>query len=479
MKLFTKTAIATAVSATLMLSGCLNGGDSSTSNLGPQKTVTGVITGFGSVFVNGVEYETDSASVSVDGQPSLEDQLEVGMVVTLTGQEGANGTGVASAITFDDDVEGPVTMAYDSLSGSIEVLGQTILITAQTVYEDEASDATVLDIASLAVGQVVEISGFRNTNGEIFATRIELKKNSLGSGDEIEVKGVIASVDTAASTFTIGGQVISYAATTVFDDLAGIDASSVGLLVEAKSNQPLDNNGVMIADKIELEDGDENKIDDSDEGEEIEMQGMVTNAPQTNDAGTIVEINGQQVLITDSTEFEHGSLDDLIAATNVEVEGDVVNGMLVAEEIEFKRRGDLELEATVDSVDLDANTLTVAGLTFGVNNDTFMIDDSDSQVQYFNLASLTVGEFVEIKAYRDETSGALVATKVERDDLEAGKSFSLEGKLDAAVADGGTSVSISGITVTVNAVVGGHGAGTEVEISFTGAFENATLTLDD
>ncbi len=67
--------------AALGVAAC--GGDSGGGTATPvgSSSTVGVLTGFGSVFVNGVEFETSGADISVDGTSASENELEVGMVV--------------------------------------------------------------------------------------------------------------------------------------------------------------------------------------------------------------------------------------------------------------------------------------------------------------------------------------------------------------------------------------------------------------
>ena len=81
----------------LTLAGCGGaGGLASTSGGGgiggTGLTSTGSIDGFGSIFVNGVEFETDESDVSLDGLTSTQDKLRLGMVVTVHGTVNADGT---------------------------------------------------------------------------------------------------------------------------------------------------------------------------------------------------------------------------------------------------------------------------------------------------------------------------------------------------------------------------------------------------
>jgi hypothetical protein len=68
--------ISIAIAGIIGLSGCGGGGGSSSGT--GSVTTSGVITGFGSVYVNGVEYETDGSSFSLDdGDDGIESEHRV------------------------------------------------------------------------------------------------------------------------------------------------------------------------------------------------------------------------------------------------------------------------------------------------------------------------------------------------------------------------------------------------------------------
>jgi len=72
---------------------------------GTGLTSSGTIDGFGSVFVNGVEFDTTGAEILVDDQRVGEEALGIGMVVLVVGEVNADGaTGTASRIVFDEAV---------------------------------------------------------------------------------------------------------------------------------------------------------------------------------------------------------------------------------------------------------------------------------------------------------------------------------------------------------------------------------------
>ena len=114
-----------------LFAGC--GGDMTAGIQGSGRTggvaAVGPITGFGSIFVDGVEYSTSGAQISVDDQAGTESQLRVGQVVTVKGTVNADGiTGTAATVSFASDLRGPVAQV-DANAGTFVVLGQTVRVT--------------------------------------------------------------------------------------------------------------------------------------------------------------------------------------------------------------------------------------------------------------------------------------------------------------------------------------------------------------
>ena len=96
----------------------------------------GPITGFGSIFVNGVEFDTKGAAITIDGKPAMEGDLREGMVVTVQGTIDGE-TGVGAAVIVESSVRGPVDEdVTDANARTIQVLGQTIHVDDTVVLED-------------------------------------------------------------------------------------------------------------------------------------------------------------------------------------------------------------------------------------------------------------------------------------------------------------------------------------------------------
>jgi len=408
-----KTLLAASIAASItMLGACSSGGDDGSLPVGSNSTV-GVITGFGSIYVNGVKYETDNASVHIDGTQSIETSLGIGDVVVLKGSVNADGvTGTATAVSCSDELEGYV-LDLSGLAngvGTINVMGQSVTINIDTVFDFD-SDSQIATIGDLNVDDIVEVSGFADGKGNILATRIETKN----AAEDIELKGLVSNLDATAMTFTIGSLTIDYSAAAELP--SNLDNN---LYVEVKTETALSGNlndgFVLSASKVEIEDDGDMDID-GDEGDEIEVQGMVSGITETS-----FLFNGQLVEFSSLEIDDDFNLSSLVDGMMITVEGYIdANGDFVVKEIEEDHDSDNEVEGTV--IDKSETTVTVLSNSvetiFVINNDTRMIDEQDSGVtplHYFSLADVAIGDFVEVKYYVDTTNNDNVATELERED---------------------------------------------------------------
>ena len=140
--------------------GC-GGGNSSAANPPPAAaapapanpeptavTSSGVISGFGSVFVNGVKHEVESDTVVAieDEAESVGDDsaLRIGMKVRIRAVEGEDGVRVAERIEFDEDLKGPARDVSpdpdDPRLGTFVSIGQIVVVDARTVFDDDVGD---------------------------------------------------------------------------------------------------------------------------------------------------------------------------------------------------------------------------------------------------------------------------------------------------------------------------------------------------
>lgn len=359
----------------------------------------GTITGFGSIFVNGVEYETGSGtSFLVDDSPGSESDLQVGQVVTVRWTSSNNGvTFRADDVTYSGTVRGPIA-SINGAASSFVVLGQTVLVDAGTSFD---SGIVPGDLSGLAVANNVEVSGLIDANGAIRATRVERKVGAV----TLKVRGTVSAL--TATTFNINAQVVNYATAMLPDGQI-----SAGDFVEAKGNL-INGSNQLVATEVKLED---EGLPGGDDGDEAHVEGFVT----AYSSATSFSVSGVPVSKPVGVVVTGGTV-----ALNVKVEVEGVfnaSGVLVATSIEVKAGSsgsavNAKLAALVDSVNAGAGQLVVLGVPVSVNTSTRLEDKSNAAVRPFGLANLSVGDFVEVQGVA-QLNGSVVATSLEREDPE-------------------------------------------------------------
>lgn len=304
--------IAALMVSVMTMVGCSGGDGGGTAPAASTQGVSkGVITQLGSIFVNGVEYDTTGATVTMENPDDSASGLQIGMVVTVKGTFSDSTHAKATSITYSDNLEGPIA-AFDSAAGSMTVLGQTVKFDSSTVFDDFPTQGT----NSVVPGQMVQVSGFSNPNGTIQATRIERHMPDWTPTTTVELKGTISST-VNASIFSIGGLTV---------DATGVTlptGTGVGSFVKVEGKVAAFNSPNLKATSVSSRrDGIE--IEEED-GYRTEVEGYVRN------------LNGNRFMIGD-TLVNAGTL-SLAGITNgvkVEVEGTFLNGILIAREIEIE-----------------------------------------------------------------------------------------------------------------------------------------------
>ena len=421
-----KKIITTVFVSSFLLSACGGGGGNSSggdtnntvSNVAPtEKSSSGPITSFGSIYVNGRRYDTSSSEVYVESESSSESELEVGMMVDVVEDDNGN----AASVSYSNNLEGIVTtnnIASNETTGTLVIMGQTVTVDNKTIFESEVLSITTID--QIQAGNIVEVSGYVTSNSTITATRIEVEATDLtaylSSGeDDIEIKGIVTEINSTAETFKLGTLTVNYAGALLDDLPNGIQND---LYVEVKSIQGLNASDQLVASKVELEDNGQYAYD-GDDGDEYEVKGYVTAL-----SADSISVNEQTFIINANTEFEDNSEGNIKIGDMVEVEGTFnVDGNLVAKEIELEDDDDKnELKGTVASVTIDSDnngSITLADNTvILVTNSTLMHDERDEGVTpdlTFNLSDINTGDYLEIYAV-DNGNSTFTATKIERED---------------------------------------------------------------
>lgn len=414
------------------LSGCGGGSGGSVANNGgiggTGVTAAGTITAFGSIFVNGVEFDTSTATFNVDGNSNaLENDLALGMFVSVSGTVDANGTtGTANSVVFDDAIQGrisAVTTDPDGLTKTLTVFDSTILADkAATAYQN-------VSFANLAVDDVIEVSGFTDNAGILHATRIEKKGNFTAGVSEMEVKGIVSGL--SGTSFTLGSFSVDASGPVDLSEIPN-GVISDGMRVEVKGTL---NGTIITATKIE----EENDLFGDDENQ-VSLEGIITNFT----GNSSFQISGQQINAAGAT-FEPNTL-TLKNGIEVEVEGPITNGVLQATKVK-ERGGAIKLEATVLSVNTTVNTITLqlfpGSVVIQVNSQTLLKDDLTGST--LTLSGIVQGtDFLEIRGYLD-ANGNIIASEVSRDTPD--KDI-VQAPVESFV--NGSSITVLGLTYSTN-----------------------------
>jgi len=391
---------------------------------------TGTVTGFGSVFVNGVEFATDTAVFDVEDSSASQQDLRVGMVVQVSGSINSDGvTGTATGIRYGDQLEGPIASIsenVDMTEKTLSVLGITVVVSSADTVFDGTSYGSLLN------GYVIEVSGFYDHTDVLQATYVKLRATSHDASTGFEITGPVSQL--SGSHFSIRGLQVDATAANL-DNLA--NGLQEGINVEAKGTYDATSN-TMTASQVQGED-----IRLVDDGSEVSIEGYVTRYVSPAD----FDIDGQPVDASNAS-LEPASL-QLAAGIKLEAEGHISNGVLHATELEG-RSGTAGVTAYVDAVDVANNRFTVnvvpgqPVVTVQLTSATRTEDDVGGG-DHFTLAELVPGNYVDVGGYESGVS-TITATRVKRKEPE--KIF-LQGTVTAQVLN--TSITVLGVAFPVQA----------------------------
>jgi len=392
-------AAATALLMLAGLAGC-GGGSLSLAGGGTGGTGLGVVTGFGSVLIDDNTFDVaPDTGYFIDGEDVGKTRFEaafggteaVGGAVALFRvrdvQSDAFVDGKLERIEARTALKGPVTG-----TNPLQVLGQTVVVTGDTVLADLPSTA------ELQPGDEVEVYGFTRADNVILATRLQRK--APGDLQEWKLTGFVTA--SGSSSFTIGTQTVSLNGVLARD--CGADVPPQGRFVEVKAfREP--GPDPLVASDVECKAG--GLIGELDDSVALRrVQGFVSavNPNGFTIGGTGLE--GQPVRLTSTTLFRDGLPEDLVVGAKVEVTGRVTDGVLTATRVAFSETR-VRIEAPVQDVDPTERTLSVLGI----------------EVRATELARIDSGIFdgaatnVEVRGFRDRNN-VVFATEIRRTDAD-------------------------------------------------------------
>jgi hypothetical protein len=389
-KVFGLTAIACSV---LLLTACGGGGNptasaASTSVQYQSAFAVGRISGFGSIVINGVHYDESAAAVADDdGVTHNSSELKLGMVAEVEasnyGQANNVTTATAQSIIITSLMRGPV----DSVgTDSLVVLGQTVKVTATTVFDDTLAGG----LTAIKTSDVVKIYGTLDTATDTYtATRIEPQSSTRLYG----LRGLVTAYDTTLKTLNIGNTLIDVSAVMV---PAGL---KIGDLVRVRL-QTTQVNGAWVAASVK------SGLVHPHDNDHSEVEGTISDFTSSSS----FSIDGLPV-DGSKAEFPNGTT-GLTKGVRVEVEGAVVNGVLMATTVKIKtdereKSDGFEVDGKISSVDTTKSTFVVRGVTVSYAGSVNFVGGT--------ATDLLVNSRVEVQGSLAADGTTLNATKIRFD----------------------------------------------------------------
>lgn len=394
------------------IGGTGGGGDG---GIGGTGVAFGGITAFGSVWVNGVRYNTDNAVFKLDDRTVTQAELRVGMVVRVDGSISSTTNSSAATVTVDESIKGRVEQVLDA--NRMLVMGQTVQIDDQTRF-----DNGVVPV----LGDAVHVHGLVVSDGTVAASYME-KKSALGT-PPFAVKGFVKTHDSVAQTFAVGTLVVRYTGAATGNMPAG---SWNGVLVQVKGSNCASTPvcGTLTATQVEPNGP---RVSSASAAE---FEGYVNSVSASG-----FTIGAQQVATTASTVYENGVAADLVVGMKLEAEGSISGGVLTARKVSFRDNGRLE----GDVATVGGNSLTLAGLS-GVVVQT---NSLTSFKGVGSAAGLAAPNHLRIRG-RVGPANTLIATELELRSASSDNTVVLRGPVTVKAAPSLTILELAVDTSTV------------------------------
>jgi len=269
----------------------------------------GAADGLGSVILNGLRYDTDSATFTIEDAT----ELQIGMSARIAGKVDADFTsGIASQVVSAAELRGAVSN-IDLSGGTLVVMGIGVSIDSATVWADANG------LADVRAGSVIQVWGLPSAPGMLRATRVQV---SPALADPLAT-GAVQSLDKAHKTFTLGQLTVDYG-TAAF---TGLDEASLanGVVVRARgTTAPV--GGVLAATRVQGW-----YAIPTSNGVAVQLAGVITDFVSRGSfrvLGTSVDATNAQIA--------GGNANSLGNGVKVEVDGFMSGGVLVVKKLRIR-----------------------------------------------------------------------------------------------------------------------------------------------
>lgn len=424
---FSKTLIAAACAAAV-LSACGGGGGTATTPPAADappallgvSTVSGTVTGFGSIIVDGVRIDNHSVAAGRE----IEDgsirpvELKLGQHVEIE----HDGSLVASKVVVGSEVEGTVS-AVDASAGTLTVLGQVVVINADaTLGPVTVFESPYTKLSDVKTGDSVEIHALFKTDAagkvSLQATRIEKK-----IADEADrARGIVSELSPTAQTFKLGNLLVDYRGAKLLP--AGVVLTNGAEVQVALPAATITGSTAVKATVVKVK----NRKSES-QGKVVELGGAVA---LLDTAAKTITVNGVKVDLSAASFNQSGrGLVDLKAGSYVVIKGTYgSDGTLKATTVVIRgidqdKGNEVELHGT--TVDFKANDdFRIRGVP---------VDASHASIDLASCLSGKLANNLQVSATGSLTaSGKVILTSLKCEKAEDGQTIvereGVAGKVD-------------------------------------------------
>lgn len=342
-----------------------------------QIVAIGPITQFGSIYVNGIKYETDEAEV-IFANSAGSGELSVGMTVQVHAEWDEEQQAInASKVVFDQQISGPVS----ALSSSEEELLLTIL--GATVVVDENTVIDGVDWEDVRKGQVFAVSGLEDNRERLIATYMGLQTKTNHSSIS-EVEGRVRRVKSNAMRIelrdlTIDASQAQFLEGTI-EDLSKNDLIEVLGVYDSRQK-------VLAAASIRIKDLTENV----GKGSKLSIDGVIGEFYSL----SRFNLNGFNA---DASNAELTGGTPLAEGVRIKANGFINDaGVFEIRNARVVARAKYTVKAPVDMLLPSINQITVLGITAVTDEDTLFASKLDFPDKYQSLDSIVEGDWVQLK----------------------------------------------------------------------------------
>lgn len=348
---------------------------------GTGVTSSGEITDFGSIWVNGIEFDTRQAEIYINnssrgiGDQVVLENLDIGRLVCVKGRTDDTLSGTADRVFYASTVTGPIDAIeiIDAYTAQLTVLGQAVIVDDRTRLKGVETD-------DFAVGNLVDVSGLIDESGRIVVSFLEKTADAAQPDEVYHVSGPVSSLGT--DTFSINNLTVDYSRA----EISGFSSPGIenGVFVSISGRLESGTPGVFVADTIQPY----RLLGDLVDGDNVEFTGYVFDQPSANR----FHINGYLAEVSSDTQFVGGTVSDILPGSKIKVEGYFNDGMIIIQTLIFS--ASLKAESNLVRKDETALSLELSGLaplTIRTNSLTRYIGLADS------FEDLTVADHLVVK----------------------------------------------------------------------------------